>query len=60
MQVLYVVNNLPFQDIKGMKRQTDIREVALLGLCDRLGRAGADRQKEEDQIKRFLALCESA
>ncbi len=60
MQVLYVVNNLPFQDIKGMKRQTDIREVALLGLCDRLGRTGADRQKEEDQIKRFLALCEGA
>lgn len=37
MQILYVVKNLPFAEIKSMKKQVDINEVALLGLCDRLG-----------------------
>ncbi len=57
MHILYVVNGLPFADIEGMKRHTDITEVALLGLCDRLGRTGADRAKEEENIRRFLARC---
>ncbi len=54
MHILYVNNNLPFGDISGMKRHTDIHEVGLLGLCDRLGRLGADRETEEKQVKRFL------
>ena len=57
MQILYVVSGLPFSDIPGMKRQTDIHEVALLGLCDRLGRAGSDRNREERNIKIFLRQC---
>jgi putative nucleotidyltransferase with HDIG domain len=57
MQILHVVNNLPFADMKGMKKNTDINEVALLGLCDRLGRTDADREKEEDNIKIFLQIC---
>lgn len=58
MQILYVVNDLPFKDISGMKRDADIREVALLCLCDRLGRSGADRQKEEAQVRMFVNMCE--
>ncbi len=58
MQVLYVLNGLPFQDIAGMKRHADIGEVALLGLCDRLGRTGADRAGEEEKLRRFIELCE--
>jgi len=54
MQILFVVNELPFADINGMKRNTDINEVALLGLCDRLGRTGYDRKKEEENIELFL------
>jgi putative nucleotidyltransferase with HDIG domain len=57
MQLLYVVNNLPFKDIVGMKRDADIREVALLCLCDRLGRSGADRTEEEEQVKVFVKMC---
>lgn len=60
MQVLYVINNLPFKDIRGMKRDSDIREIALLCLCDRLGRDGADRESEEKQVQRFVDLCEFA
>lgn len=58
MQILYVVHDLPFQDIDAMNRDTDIREVALLGLCDRFGRGGAQRQEEEDQVKLFLKQCQ--
>lgn len=58
MQILYVINNLPFKDIGGMKRDSDIREVALLCLCDRLGRHGADQKKEEEQINMFVKMCE--
>jgi len=54
MHPLYVLKNLPFADTAGMERRCDVREVALLGLCDRLGRAGADRSTEEREISLFL------
>lgn len=57
MHILYVVNNLPFADIKGMKQSTDINDIALLGLCDRLGRTNADRKKEEATVQLFLKKC---
>lgn len=57
MQILFVVNDLPFADISGMKISTDINEIALLGLCDRLGRTNSDRIKEVDNISEFLKKC---
>lgn len=57
MQPLFVEKGLPFADIRGMKAHTDVGEVALLGLCDRLGRLGADPAAEEDGIRRFLQKC---
>lgn len=57
MQVLYVLNDLPFQDIEGMKQAVNIRDVALLGLCDRLGRTGSNKAQEEKKIQRFLEKC---
>lgn len=59
MQILFVVNGLPFADVKTMNKQTDIHEIALLGLCDRLGRLGADRSHEENNIKMFIQKCEA-
>ena len=59
MQILYVVNGLRFADVEGMKQHTDINEVALLGLCDRLGRAGSRRKEEENNIRIFLQACNS-
>lgn len=58
MQILYVVNDLPFKDISGMMRSGHLSEIALLSLCDRLGREGASRQAEEAQVKRFKELCQ--
>lgn len=59
MQILFVVKNLPFADIEGMARNTEIREVALLGICDRLGRGNPDRNREQDNIELFLRKCSS-
>ncbi len=38
MHILYVTEKLPFGDASKMKQETDVNEVALLGLCDRIGR----------------------
>jgi len=57
MQLLFVVNGLPFGDMEHMKQQTSVQDVALLGLCDRLGRLKADRAKEEENVRIFLEKC---
>jgi putative nucleotidyltransferase with HDIG domain len=57
MQLLFVVKGLPFADIRSMREQADINEVALLSLCDRMGRTGAERPREEENIKIFLQKC---
>ena len=57
MQILHVVKNMPFANIKSMSEDTDINEVALLGFCDRMGRTNVDRAKEINNIKIFLEKC---
>lgn len=57
MQILFVIRNLPFAEVAQMKREIDIREVALLGLCDRLGRKGSNREHEQENIRIFLEKC---
>lgn len=49
MQTLFVVKNMPFADIDAMGQQTSIEEVALLSLCDRLGRGKMDEEKEKEE-----------
>lgn len=58
MQILFVVNELPFADIEEMKHEVDIYEIGLLGLCDRLGRLYADTEKEERNMRLFLEKCD--
>lgn len=57
MQILHVVKDMPFANIKAMKEETDINEVALLGFCDRMGRTNVEQAKEENNIKIFLQKC---
>lgn len=57
MHLLFVVRDMPFKDMEGMKRHTDIQEVALLGLCDRLGRVGVNIEEEQRQVRLFIQLC---
>ena len=54
MQILFVLKDLPFAQVKDMKQQTRPEEVSLLGLCDRMGRQGADRAQEEKNIELFM------
>lgn len=57
MQILHVIKSLPYADIKSMKEQTSVYDVALLGLCDRLGRLNSDVKFEEETIRLFLEKC---
>lgn len=57
MQILFVVKDMPFADVKGMKENTDVAEVALLGLCDRLGRLHTDLATEEENVRLFIKKC---
>lgn len=58
MQILFVTNKLPFSDIKAMKSQVDVKEIGLLGLCDRLGRKmEQDVQKEIETMENFIKVC---
>jgi putative nucleotidyltransferase with HDIG domain len=54
MQILYVVKDMRFADIDAMQSEADVRDVALLGLCDRLGRFGVSKHEAEETIQRFL------
>lgn len=62
MQILFVAKGLPFADIQKMAEEVSIDEVALLGLCDRLGRGDMTVDKklqEEKAIVVFLEKCKS-
>lgn len=54
MQLLYVEKGLPFADILGMKSNTDIMDIALLGYCDRMGRLGACPDVVGREVADFL------
>jgi len=54
MQLLHVTQSTRFSAIPQMKAETDIREAALLGLCDRMGRTGASLREEQENVRRFL------
>ena len=59
MQILFVANKLPFADIENMKQETDYKEIALLGFCDRMGRTNSNKRVEQENIKRFLNVCKN-
>lgn len=54
MMILYVLKDLPFGDIRKMKKDIEPKEIALLGWCDRMGRLQADEAKEREDIDQFL------
>lgn len=54
MHPMFIYKNLPFADIKGMLKESDTGELALLSLCDRFGRLDVNRQKEQSEIEAFL------
>ena len=60
MQILFVDKGLPFADIVSMREETSIKEIALLGMCDRLGRGGMTEEKTKEEVKNiavFIKKC---
>ncbi len=60
MQPLYVLKRLPYSDLKQMTEESDAGEVALLSLCDRLGRGGLSKKSIKEEVKNveyFLFKC---
>ena len=61
MQILFVVKGLPFAELRTMMKQVSYKEIALLGICDRLGRGELTEeriQKEKDTVGMFIRKCE--
>jgi len=56
MHILYITEKLPFGDAGKMKQETDVNEVALLGLCDRIGRGESDPDYETDVVSKFKKM----
>lgn len=57
MQTLFVVKDMPFADVDTMLEQVALEEIALLSLCDRLGRGRMTLEKEayeRENIERFI------
>ena len=62
MQILYVLKSLPFAEVENMLSDVDIEEIALLSLCDRLGRGELTESKikmEKQDIVKFKTYCKS-
>jgi len=60
MQALFVERQLPFADIPKMLSEVPLEEIALLSLCDRLGRGAMNEhkiQKETENIRAFIQKC---
>ncbi|AGC69159.1 hypothetical protein Cst_c21970 [Thermoclostridium stercorarium subsp. stercorarium DSM 8532] len=60
MQVLMVIKNLPQADLETMVKEVPVHEIALLAMCDRLGRGEVTREvleEERKNIKYFLEKC---
>ncbi|WP_138205467.1 HD domain-containing protein [Haloimpatiens lingqiaonensis] len=49
MQPLFILKDLPFADPENMLKEVDIDEIALLFLCDRLGRGGDNKEREIEE-----------
>lgn len=55
MHPLFIVKNMPYVDLKGLLARTNIDDLALLSLCDRLGRTGANSKNEKENTRLFLS-----
>lgn len=61
MQILYILKDMSFADISKMAQEVSIEEIALLSLCDRLGRGEITSEKlkkEEEDVKLFIKKCQ--
>lgn len=60
MQTLFVVKDMPFADVDTMLQQVKLEEIALLSLCDRLGRGKLTPEKEAHERKNIEEFIEKS
>ena len=56
MHLLFIMNKLPYGDIKGMKTEANLHDLSYVFLSDRLGRGGMDKEeieKVENEVDLF-------
>lgn len=58
MQPLYLSKHREFFDLRAIRENGDAKELALLCLCDRLGRKGVDEERENKEADLFLRMIE--
>lgn len=56
MHILFVIKNLPYMDLDGMRKSVDINELALLGFADRMGRTNSDEKEVAQTINNFKQI----
>lgn len=62
MQILYVTKGLPYAKVTQMKNDVSIDEIALLSLCDRLGRGKMSNERIDEafaSVKTFTKICKA-
>jgi len=62
MQTLFVVKDLPFAEVRNMLSEVSLDEIALLSICDRLGRGKLTEKKiqeEKTNIEIFINKCKT-
>lgn len=59
MHIMFIVKDMPYKNTKGLLTETNIKDVALLGFCDRMGRTNSDSKKVNDIINKFLEKIKS-
>ncbi|PRR82889.1 HD domain-containing protein [Clostridium vincentii] len=56
MHLLYIINKLPYADVEGMLKSTDINELSIVFLSDRLGRGGVTNQEKEEILREIQSF----
>ncbi len=59
MQILFIINKLPFSNINDMINEVELKEISLISLCDRLGRGSIDEKKIKETyeyVQKFVDI----
>lgn len=54
----FVARDMPFADVENMVKEVSVEEIALLSLCDRLGRGGMTKGKEREEKENVRIFLE--
>lgn len=58
MHHIFILKDLPFKNMKGLIRETDINDLMLLFYSDKMGRGGINKKGKEKNYKEIYLLLE--